>query len=405
MEERQAMKTKVVENVYWVGAIDWNVRNFHGYTYTTHRGTTYNAYLILDEQVALVDTVAAEFTEEMVRRIEELVSPSEIESVIVNHGEMDHAGAIPAVMELAPGTKLVGTDKVQETLTRYFGQRGWQWQTVRTGDEIRLGQERLTFVEAPMLHWPDSMFTYLPEERLLLPNDAFGQHIATSQRFADQIDEWVVFDEAAKYYANILWPFSRLILRKLEEVQKMGIDISTIAPSHGLIWRGNPGPGDIIQAYTNWARGEAEPRAVIVYETMWGSTERIARSIAQGIVEQGLEVVVRGLPMSDRSDVTKELLGARGLLVGSSTHNNHMLLNIAAFMEDLKGLRPIGKIGAAFGSHGWAGRTVEELEQALREAGVEVVDGGFSFQFAPDEDELAQATEFGRKFARQLKTA
>ena len=198
------MKTKVTENVYWVGAIDWNVRNFHGYTYTTHRGTTYNAYLILDEQVALVDTVAAEFTEEMVRRIEELVSPSEIEFVIVNHGEMDHAGAIPAVIELAPGAKLVGTDKVQETLTRYFGQRGWRWQTVRTGDEIRLGQERLTFVEAPMLHWPDSMFTYLPEERLLLPNDAFGQHIATSQRFADQIDEWVVFDEAAKYHKGRL---------------------------------------------------------------------------------------------------------------------------------------------------------------------------------------------------------
>jgi len=185
----------------------------------------------------------------------------------------------------------------------------------------------------------------------------------------------------------------------------MGIEIATIAPSHGLIWRGDPGLGDILQAYIRWARGEAEPRAVIVYETMWGSTERIARAIAQGIMEEGSEVVVRGLPMSDRSDVIKELLEARGLLVGSSTHNNDMLLNIAAFMEDLKGLRPIGKIGAAFGSHGWAGRAVERLGQALQEASVDVVDEGFSFQFAPDADELAQAVEFGRKFARKLKAA
>jgi len=399
------MKIQVVENVYWVGAIDWNVRNFHGYTYTTHRGTTYNAYLILDEKIALVDTVAAEFTEEMVKGIKELVDPAEIDFVIANHGEVDHSGAIPTIMELAPQATLVGTAKVQETLSRYFGPRDWQWQTVRTGDEISLGQRGLTFIEAPMLHWPDSMFTYLPEERLLLPNDAFGQHIATSQRFADEIDEWVVFDEAAKYYANILWPFSRLVLRKLEEVQKMGIEIATIAPSHGLIWRGDPGLGDILQAYIRWARGEAEPRAVIVYETMWGSTERIARAIAQGIMEEGSEVVVRGLPMSDRSDVIKELLEARGLLVGSSTHNNDMLLNIAAFMEDLKGLRPIGKIGAAFGSHGWAGRAVERLGQALQEASVDVVDEGFSFQFAPDADELAQAVEFGRKFARKLKAA
>ncbi len=397
------MKTQVAEHVYWVGAIDWNVRNFHGYTYTTHRGTTYNAYLILDEKVALVDTVKAEFTEEMIDRIQELVDPAEIDIVVANHGEKDHSGSIPAVMELAPKAKLVGTAKVQGTLSRYFGQQDWPWQTVSTGDTLGLGQKTLAFLEASMLHWPDSMFTYVPEDQLLLPNDGFGQHIATSQRFADQVDEWVVFDEAAKYYANILWPFGRLILRKLEEVQTMGIEISTIAPSHGLIWRGDPGPADIIQAYLNWAQGKAEARAVIAYETMWGSTERIARSIAEGIMEEGVEVVVRGLPMSDMSDVIKELLGAKGLLVGSSTHNNDMLLHIAAFLEDLKGLRPTGKIGAAFGSHGWAGRAVQNLGQALQEAGVDVVDEGFSYQFAPTQDELAQAVEFGRRFAQRLK--
>jgi anaerobic nitric oxide reductase flavorubredoxin len=397
------MATRVAENVYWVGAIDWSVRNFHGHTYTTHRGTTYNAYLILDESIALVDTVRAEFADEMVSRIKELVDPAQIEFVVANHGEMDHSGALPAITQLAPEARLVGTAKVQATLARYFGQRDWQWTTVRTGDELRLGQKTLTFIEAPMLHWPDSMFTYLPEDKLLLPSDAFGQHIASSQRFADQVDRWVVFDEAAKYYANILWPFGRLILRKLQEIQDLGIEIATIGPSHGLIWREDPGPGDIVQAYSNWAQGQAEPRVVIVYETMWGSTERIARSVAQGIMDEGLEVVVRGLPMSDPSDVIKELLEARGLLVGSSTHNNDMLLNVAAFMEDLKGLRPVGKIGAAFGSHGWAGRAVEKLGKALQEAGVEVVDQGVSFQFAPDEGELAQAVEFGRRFAERLK--
>jgi anaerobic nitric oxide reductase flavorubredoxin len=397
------MATRVAENVYWVGAIDWSVRNFHGHTYTTHRGTTYNAYLILDESIALVDTVRAEFADEMVSHIKELVDPAQIEFVVANHGEMDHSGALPAITQLAPEARLVGTAKVQATLARYFGQRDWQWTTVRTGDELRLGQKTLTFIEAPMLHWPDSMFTYLPEDKLLLPSDAFGQHIASSQRFADQVDRWVVFDEAAKYYANILWPFGRLILRKLQEIQDLGIEIATIGPSHGLIWREDPGPGDIVQAYSNWAQGQAEPRVVIVYETMWGSTERIARSVAQGIMDEGLEVVVRGLPMSDPSDVIKELLEARGLLVGSSTHNNDMLLNVAAFMEDLKGLRPVGKIGAAFGSHGWAGRAVEKLGKALQEAGVEVVDQGVSFQFAPDEGELAQAVEFGRRFAERLK--
>jgi anaerobic nitric oxide reductase flavorubredoxin len=396
------MITQVAENVYWVGAIDWNVRNFHGYTYTTHRGTTYNAYLILDKTIALVDTVKAEFTEEMVDRIKELIDPADIEIVVVNHGEKDHSGAIPAVMDLAPSARLVGTAKVQETLARYFAQHDWPWRTVHTGDTLELGHKTLTFLEAPMLHWPDSMFAYLPEDQLLLPNDGFGQHIASSQRFADQMDDWMVFDEAAKYYANILWPFGRLILRKLQEVQRLGLAIDTIAPSHGLIWRGNPGPADIIEAYLRWAQGGAEPRVVIAYETMWGSTERIARSIAEGIMQEGMEVIVRGLPMSDMSDVMKELLEAKGLLVGSSTHNGDMLLNVAAFLEDLKGLRPVGKVGAAFGSHGWAGRAVEKMEQALQEAGVELADEGFSYQFAASEDELVQAAAFGRNFAQKL---
>ncbi len=394
------MQIKVAEDVHWVGAIDWDVRNFHGYTYTTHRGTTYNAYLVLDEKVTLVDTVDAGYSQEMLKRISELTDPTRIDYLVANHGEIDHSGAIPEVMKVAPQAKLVCSQKGEQTLRRYFGGQGWDITVVGTGDEINLGRKTLRFIEAPMLHWPDSMFTYIPQDALLLPNDAFGQHLATSQRFADEVDECLVFGEAAKYYANILWPFSPLVIKKIKEIQEMGLEIATIAPSHGLIWRN---PGKIIEAYLRWAGGEAEPRVVVVYETMWGSTRRIAGALVEGIQQEGIEVSLYALPTSDRSDVITDLLEARGILVGSSVHNNDMLLNMAAFLEDLKGLKPIGKIGAAFGSYGWGSRAIPQMEEKLRQAGVDLVEADLSFQFAPDEDEIERCIEFGREFARKVK--
>jgi anaerobic nitric oxide reductase flavorubredoxin len=394
------VETKVAENVYWVGAIDWDVRNFHGYTYTTHRGTTYNAYLVLDEKVALVDTVNAGFGQEMLKRIGKLTDPTRIDYLVANHGEIDHSGAIPEVMRVAPQAKLVCSKKGKQTLRRYFGDQEWDFTVVGTGDEINLGSKTLKFIEAPMLHWPDSMFTYMPQEALLLPNDAFGQHLATSQRFADEVDECLVFDEAAKYYANILWPFSSLVIKKIEEVQEMELEIATIAPSHGLIWRN---PSRIIEAYLRWAQGEAEPRVVVVYETMWGSTRRIAHALVEGIQQAGIEVSLYALPTSDRSDVIKDLLEARGILVGSSVHNSDMLLNMAAFLEDIRGLKPIGKIGAAFGSYGWGSRAIPQMEEKLRQAGVELVEADLSSQFAPDEDELERSIKFGQEFARRVE--
>ena len=396
------MQVRVAEEVYWVGAIDWNVRNFHGYTYATPRGTTYNAYLITGEKIALVDTVALEFAGEMLGRIRELVNPGRIDYLIANHGEIDHSGAIPEVMKLAPQAKLVCSKRGVESLGRYLPGE-WDFMVVETGDEINLGRKTLTFIEAPMLHWPDSMFTYIEEEALLLPNDAFGQHLATSQRFADEVDEWVLFDEAARYYANILWPFSPLVLKKIEEIQKMGIEISTIAPSHGLIWRKNP--GKIIEAYLRWAKGEATPKVLVVYETMWGSTEKMARALLEGVASEGVEVGLYGLPTADRSEAIKELLEAKGILVGSSTHNQRMLLNMAAFLEDLKGLKPTGKIGAAFGSYGWAAKAVQQMEKDLQEAGIEVVEADLSFKFAPHEEEIEKAFEFGKAFAGRVKAA
>lgn len=396
------MQIRVAEEVYWVGAIDWNVRNFHGYTYTTPRGTTYNAYLVRDEKIALVDTVAPQFAGEMLGRIREVVDPGRIDYVIANHGEIDHSGAIPEVMKLAPQARLVCSRRGVESLGRYLP-GDWDFTVVGTGDEISLGRKTLTFIEAPMLHWPDSMFTYIKEEALLLPNDAFGQHLATPQRFADEVEEWVVFDEAARYYANILWPFSPLVLKKIEEIQKMGIEISTIAPGHGLIWRKNP--EKIIEAYARWAKGEARQKALVVYETMWGSTEKIARALVEGIASEGVEAALYGLPLADRSEVIKELLEAKAILVGSSTHNQRMLLNMAAFLEDLKGLKPTGKIGAAFGSYGWAAKAVQQMEEELQEAGIEVVEAGLSFKFAPYNEEIKKALEFGKAFARRVKSA
>jgi len=394
------MEIKIAEDVYWVGAIDWDVRTFHGYTYTTHRGTTYNAYLVLDEKVALVDTVNVGFGQEMLKRIGKLSDPTQIDYLVANHGEMDHSGAIPEVMKTAPQAKLVCSKKGEQTLRQYFGDQGWDITVVGTGDEIKLGQKTLRFIEAPMLHWPDSMFTYIPQVALLLPNDAFGQHLATSQRFADEVDECLVLGEAAKYYANILWPFSSLVIKKIKEIERMGLEIATIAPSHGLTWRN---PRQIIEAYLRWAQGGAEPRVVVVYETMWGSTRHIAHALVEGIQQEGVEVSLYALPTSDRSDVIADLLEARGILVGSSVHNNDMLLNMAAFLEDLKGLKPIGKIGAAFGSYGWGSRAIPHMEEKLRQAGVELVEADLSSQFAPDEDELEHYIEFGQDFARKVK--
>jgi anaerobic nitric oxide reductase flavorubredoxin len=393
------MVTKVAENVYWVGAVDWEVRNFHGHTYHTHRGTTYNAYLIVDDKIALVDTVMPGFEDEMFRHIAEVVDPARIDYLIANHGELDHSGAIPAVLARAPQATLVHSKRGEDSFGKYF-QDGWKRQVVGSGDTIQLGYKTLAFLEAPMLHWPDSMFTYIPEDRLLLPNDAFGQHLASAKRFADEVDQGVLWDEARKYFGNILVPFSKLILRKVEEVQQMGLEIDVIAPSHGVIWRENP--LQIVEQYVRWSKGESRPRAVVVYETMWGSTAEIARAIVEGIAGAGAEVQLYAVPQTDHTTVVGDLLEARGIVVGSATHNRRPLLNISALVEDLIGLKPVNKIGAAFGSHGWGGGAVPVLEQGLKEAGIELTGDGLALAWRPAPEELEQAVAFGRAFGERV---
>jgi flavorubredoxin len=394
------MITKILADIYWVGAVDWNVRTFHGHTYSTQRGTTYNAYLIIDDKITLVDTVALQFTDELIDNIKQIIAPEKIDYIIANHVETDHSGALPELIKLCPKVKVLGTEKCKEGLYKhYYGK--WDFKVLKTQDKLQLGKRSLSFIEAPMIHWPDSMFTYCPQEQLLLPNDAFGQHLASSERFDDEVDQAVLMDEAIKYYANILWPLSPVILKKIEDIQKLNISIKMIAPSHGIIWRKDP--AKIMNAYLSWAGNKTKDKVVVVYETMWGATEKMARRIVEGIIASGISVKLFDINRADRTEIAKEMLDSKGFLIGSSTHDNDMLPNIAGFLELLKGFRPKNRIAAVFGSFGWGGGAVKEIEGVLENAGITLAQPGLGVRYIPDEKELLSCYTFGREFAEKLK--
>ncbi|MDP2939684.1 MAG: flavodoxin domain-containing protein [Candidatus Omnitrophota bacterium] len=391
---------EVVKGIYWVGAIDWDIRTFHGHTYETRRGTTYNAYLIVDDKIALIDAVYGPFYQEMLDRIKEIVDPKKIDYMVVNHIETDHSGAVPIIMELQPKAKVVCSAKGKEGLIRhYYG--NWDFQVVKTGDTVKLGKRTLRFIEAPMIHWPDSMFTYIPEDSLLLPNDAFGQHLATSKRFNDEVDETIIMDEASKYYANILWPLGAVIKKKIQEIIDSQIKIDMIAPSHGVIWRKNP--LKIVEAYLNWASNETKDKVIIAYETMWGATRKMAQAISETFMEKGIETLIYSIPDTDRTDIIADMLDAKAILIGSSTHDNDMLPNTAGFLEFLKGLQPKGRIAAAFGSHGWAGGAVGGINEVLKKAGCLVVEPGLEVKYTPNEEDLASCRRFAEGIIKKIK--
>lgn len=387
----------MTEGVYWVGAIDWNIRNFHGYS--THVGTTYNAYLVVDEKVALIDTVKAPFYHELTARVNQIVSFADIDYVVSNHVEMDHSGSLPMVMQAAKNAKLITLEKFGENgLSKTFHSE-WPTIAVKEGSELKLGKRTLTFIPTPMLHWPDSMCTYLIEDRILFSMDAFGQHLATSKRFDDEVGLDIIMPQAAKYYANILMPFGDLIVKAAE---KLGtIDIGMIAPSHGMIWRSHL--SDILSAYTSWGRGYTTDKALVIYDTMWGSTEKMALALVEGIAGEGIEVKVYNLTRSDHSDIIREVLDARAILVGSPTLNNGMFPTVAQFLCYLKGLKPRGKIGAAFGSHGWAGGAVKAMQQEMEAMGIDLMESGLAFKFVPDAGELQKCADFGKMVAQAIK--
>jgi len=392
-------EVKLTEGVYWVGALDWNLRDFHGYV--TPRGTTYNAYLIIDEKIVLVDTVKHGFAEEMIQRIRGIINPEDIDYLISNHVEKDHSGSTPDIMGLAKKAKIVSTEKGRAGLSRHYPAGDWPFITVKTGDEISLGRKTLRFIEAPMLHWPDSMFTYLVEDRILMPNDAFGQHIATSKRFDDDVPEEDTMGEAAKYYANILMPFAPLILRKIAEVQGMGIPLGMIAPSHGIIWRSEP--RKIVDAYVKWSQGHAEDRVLVIYDTMWESTEVMAKAIIQGVMWEGVKTRLFHLRKSDWTEILREILEAKAILIGSPTLNNGTLPSVGGFLTYLKGLRPRKKVAAAFGSYGWGKGAVKAINEELKGMGLDVLEPGLEVQYLPREDEVKHCVEFGAGIARRVK--
>lgn len=394
---------EIKPDIYWVGAIDWAIRDFHGYV--TPNGTTYNNYLILDEQITLLDAVKHDFADVSVGNIRDLTDPSKIRNIIVNHIENDHVSGIGAITRLAPDATIYMTDRAKKGLGRFFDISKWDVRVVKTGDTLNIGRRNLLFLETPMLHWPDSMMTYVREDKLLISQDAFGQHYASSARFDDEFISTLSLSEledAVKdYYANILMPFGTLIRNKIAEIQKLGLEIDMIAPDHGIIWRKDPSL--ITGMYLDMADGKADMRVVIIYDTMWHSTEHMTVPLAQGIKDEGVDVKVVKLRASPVSFAVKEFWKARGCLVGSPTLNNSMFPTVAEFLVYLKGLRPKNRIAGAFGSYGWGGGAVRDIYEEIKKMGLETVGQGVQVIYKPSGEDLKRCYEFGKDFAIKVK--
>ncbi|MDD4326227.1 MAG: flavodoxin domain-containing protein [Candidatus Bathyarchaeota archaeon] len=394
------VKVSLKDGVNWVGVVDWNIRDFHGYT--TKRGSSYNAYLILDEKIALVDTVKAAFSQELIEHISELTTLDKIDYIVVNHVEMDHSSSLPVIAKLAKNAKILATARGKEELIKHFGSEFERVEVVKSGDKINLGKKTITFMEAPMLHWPDSMFTYLIEDKILLPNDAFGQHLASYERFDDEVDQQILMEEAKTYYANILTPFSPLIVKKIQEVVAMKLPIDIIAPSHGIIWRKDP--MKIVNTYMDLCTGKTvKQKAIVVFDTMWGSTDKMARAIGEGLASQGFEVKLLKLRATDNTDIVTEIVDAKIVLVGSPTLNNGMFPSVGSFLTYIGGLKPKGKLWGFFGSYGWGGGATRGMIKMAKEAGFDVMESSIELKWVPTAEELKKCFEFGQETAQKIK--
>ncbi len=357
---------EISENIFWTGAVDWSMRNFHGYE--TSRGSTYNAYLILDEKITLIDTAKVTFTDELLNRISSVVEPAQIQIVVSSHVEPDHSGALKKIAELAPNAEIITTNPSGlKGLTARYGKLNYR--PVKAGDSISIGKRTLKFVPTPMLHWPDSMVTYCPEEKILFSNDAFGQHLATSLRFDDENDLETILREAKKYYANILMPFGKQAQTALKALGDL--EIKLIATGHGVIWRKNI--EKILDCYKSWSAGEVSERAVVVFDSMWHSTEILAQTITEAFAKRGIPAAFYDIKSTPLSDIITDIFTSKYLAVGSPTINNQMMPTIAAFLCYLKGLRPVNHKGFAFGSYGWGGQSIGYVEDELKAAGVEII--------------------------------
>ncbi len=376
---------EIKKDIYWVGGIDWDLRNFHGYL--TQRGSTYNAYLIMDEKITLVDTVKHYLCDEMLERISHIVDPAKIDYIVSNHVEMDHSGSIPMVKKVAKNATVFTSPKGLDGLTAHFGGE-MNYKVVKTGDTLNIGKRNLAFVQTPMVHWPDNMVTYVPEEKLLFSNDAFGQHIASSERFDDEYPVHIILEEAKKYYANIVLPFSLQVQKALQAVG--GLAIETICPSHGIIWRANI--PTILEQYTKWSANQTDNYAAIIYDSMWHSTEKVAYAVQRAFEDKGIHTGMFNLQHSHISDIMTHVMTAKYVCVGSPTLNNGMLPTMGAFLTYFKGLAPKDRIGLAFGSYGWSGQSVGQIEEVLKACGFPTL-SSIRLQYIPDQAKLQSITE------------
>ncbi|MBW2067207.1 MAG: FprA family A-type flavoprotein [Deltaproteobacteria bacterium] len=389
--------TEVAEGIYSVGSTDWNVRDFHGYS--TYQGTTYNAYLIMDERITLIDTVKKEYADDLLGNIGQIVDPKKIDLVISNHTEMDHSGGLARVMHKIGEDKPLYCSKAgAKSLGRHFSQK-WNYRPVEDGEELKIGKRTLTFIETRMLHWPDSMFTYCKQEKILFSSDAFGQHYAGPERFDDQVGE-AIMPHAKKYFANILLLYSPLILKLAQRLTEMGLEIDTICPDHGVIWRKDP--MKIVNAYVDWAQQKPKRKVLVVYDTMWHSTEMMAEAIVDSLLQEGVDAIPMHLRKWHRSDIITEVLDAGGILIGSPTLNNGLFPTVGDFLTYLKGLRPQHKVGAAFGSYGWSGEAVKLIEKEMEAMKFNIVGPALKIPYVPDREGIESCKELAKKIAAAL---
>lgn len=388
---------KISESVYWVGAIDWNIRYFHGYA--TLKGTTYNAYLVMADKITLIDGVKKGFECELLERVASVVDPQKIEYIVSNHAEPDHSGGIAKIAEIVKPEKIFASKGGVRALVAYYPEL--KVEAVADGGELSLGNRTLKFMETKMLHWPDSMFSYLAEEEVLFSQDAFGMHLATSERFDDELP-WSLLEEMSTgYYANIITLYSPFVQNLLKKVAASGLTFKVVAPDHGPVWRNMDNFVKMLGFYDKWSARRTDKKAVIVYDSMWHSTEKMARYIEDGLASQGIKVKSLFMQSSDRSEVAAELLDASALIVGSPTINNELFPSVADVMCYLKGLKFKTPFTAAFGSYGWSGESIKYLSQMLTDMGGELV-GSVKALYLPTEEVKKQCFELGREIGEKI---
>ncbi|OPX37597.1 MAG: MBL fold metallo-hydrolase [Desulfobacteraceae bacterium 4484_190.2] len=388
---------EISKDIYWLGVIDWNIRDFHGYS--TYQGSTYNSFLIMDEKIALIDTVKKEFADELIASISQLVDPKKIDYVISNHTEMDHTGGLPRVMHRIGEDKPIYCSKMgQKNLSKHFRQK-WNYQPVENGGELSLGKRTLTFMETRMLHWPDNMFTYVNEDKILFSSDGFGQHYAGVERFDDEVGE-AIMPHAKKYFANILLLYAPLILKLVDKVKEMGLAIDMICPDHGIIWRKDP--EKIINSYVEWSLQKPRRKAVVIFDTMWHSTEKMAETIVASLAEEGVDARPMNLRNCHRSDIITEVVDAGAIVMGSPTINNGLFPTVSDFLTYMKGLKPLNKVAAAFGSYGWSGEAVKLINSEFEQMKFDIIDPGVRINYVPDDKGIDACYELGKKIAKAL---